>query len=476
MLPGRRHERRRRCGCLYCPSASRHRPDVRKAAFACLLFAFQCALAAAPSITVPPLEFRERVLPNGLRVVALEDHTSPTVSVQVWYMVGGRDDPSGRSGFAHLFEHLMFKSTKFLKAEQFERLTEDVGGMNNASTREDVTNYFAVVPSNHLERLLWAEAERMQNLDVLDADFRSERAVVQEEYRQRILASPYGRFYESFNPSSYAQHPYKRGVIGNIAELDAASLDDVRAFHRTFYRPDNAVLIVAGDFDAKQLDAWVDKYFAHIARPSSPIPRVSAAEPARTKDARYKVTAPNVPLPAVALTWLGPPANSPDAAALKVAAAILGNGESSRLNQALVYRAQIAQTASFGNDMRVDPGLLIAYAVAAKGVAPDALTKALRAEIEHVAHKPVPAAELAKIKTQLLTQALDARQTPLGKGEALGEAITYHGDVRYANRELDDLMAVTPADVQRVLRKYVLDAKQVTIEYAQDVESKAGAR
>ena len=366
----------------------------------------------------------------------------------------------------------MFKSTKYLKAEQFERLTEDVGGMNNASTREDVTSYFAVVPSNHLERLLWAEAERMQNLDVVDNDFKSERAVVQEEYRQRVLASPYGRFYESFNPNSYAAHPYRRGVIGNIDELNAASLDDVRAFHRTFYRPDNAVLIVTGDFDAKQLDAWVDKYFAPIARPSSPIPRVSTAEPARTKDSRIKVTGPNVPLPAVALTWLAPPSSSPDAAALKVAAALLGNGESSRMNQALVYRAQIAQTASFGTDTRVDPGLLIAYAVAAKGIAPDALVKALRSEIERLAHKPIAPSELAKIKTQLLTQALDSRQTPLGKGEALGDAITYHGDAKYANRELDELMAVTSADVQRVLRKYVLDAKQVTIEYAQDDEAK----
>jgi zinc protease len=446
---------------------------VRRALFLCLLLALQTAVAAPAAIKVPPLEFRERVLPNGLRVVSLEDHTSPTVSVQVWYLVGGRDDPAGRSGFAHLFEHLMFKSTKFLKAEQFDRLTEDVGGLNNASTREDVTNYFAVVPSNHLERLLWAEAERMQNLDVVDANFKSERAVVQEEYRQRVLASPYGRFYESFNPSSYAAHPYRRGVIGNIEELDAASLDDVRAFHRTFYRPDNAVLIVTGDFDPKELDAWVDKYFAPIAKPSAPIPRVSTAEPARTKDAHVKVSGPNVPLPAVAMTWLAPPSNSPDAAALKVAAALLGNGESSRLHQALVYRRQIAQTASFAVDTRVDPGLLIAYAVAAKGMAPEALAKALRAEIERLAHKPIPAGELAKIKTQLLTQALDARQTPLGKGEALGDAVTYRGDARYVNRELDDLMAVTPADVARVLRKYVLDAKQVTIEYAQDGDPKA---
>ena len=423
--------------------------------------------ASPPTVTVPPLEFRERVLANGLRVVTLEDHTSPTVAVEVWYEVGGKNDPPGRSGFAHLFEHLMFKGTKYLEAEQLDRLTEDVGGMNNAATREDVTHYFEVVPSNHLERILWAEAERMANLDVADENFKSERAVVEEEYRTRVLASPYGRFFESFAPRSYAVHPYKQGVIGNIGELEAASLDDVRDFHRAFYRPDNAILIVAGDFDPAQLDAWIDKYFAPIAKPATPIPQVTATEPPRTRDARHRETGPNVPLPAVALTWAGPSARSPDAAALDVAAALLGNGESSRLNQALVYRAQIAQEVSFSADLRADPGLLVAYAVAAKGTSPDALLKALRSEIVRLAQKPVPEAELDKVKTQLLTQALDGRQTPMGKADALGEAIVYRGDPAYANRELDELMAVTASDVQRVLRKYVLDAKEVAIEYVE---------
>ena len=162
------------------------------------------------------------------------------------------------------------------------------------------------MPSNHLERLLWAEAERMQNLDVVDANFKSERAVVQEEYRQRVLASPYGRFYESFAPRSYTTHPYRRGVIGNIDELEAASLDDVRAFHRTYYRPDNAILIVTGDFDpeaARRLDRQVLR--RRSPRPAAPIPRVTATEPPRTRDARYVETGPNVPLPAVGLTWLG---------------------------------------------------------------------------------------------------------------------------------------------------------------------------
>ncbi len=434
------------------------------------------ALSAPPAkLSVPPLDFRERVLGNGLRVITLEDHASPTVSVQVWYDVGGKNDPQGRSGFAHLFEHLMFKSTKYLKAEQFDRLTEDVGGNNNASTGDDSTNYYAVVPSNHLERLLWAEAERMTNLDVSDANFKSERGVVEEEYRQRVLASPYGRFYESFNPRSYTVHPYRRGVIGNIDELESASVDDVRTFHRTYYRPDNAVLIVTGDFDTKEADAWIDKYFAGIPRPATPIPRVTATEPARTQDARYREAAPNVPLPAVAITWLAPSARSPDAAALKVAAALLGNGESSRLNQALVYRAQIAQKASFGADLRVDTGLLIAYAIAATGKTPDALAQALRREIDQLAARPVSEAELSKAKIQLLTQALLERQTPLGKGSALGDAILIQGDARRVNRDLDELQAVTPADVQRVVRKYLTGARAVTIEYAQAPAAAGGA-
>ncbi len=430
------------------------------------------APVAAP-LAIPPLAFRDRTLPNGLRVVTVEDHSSPTVSVQVWYGVGGKDDPAGRSGFAHLFEHLMFKSTRYLANEQFDRLTEDVGGSNNASTREDVTNYFEVVPSNHLQRLLWAEAERMSNLDVNEANFRSERAVVQEEYRQHVLADPYGRFFEALAPHSYQVHPYRRGVIGNIAELDAASLDDVRAFHRTYYRPDNALLVVAGDFDQAELDGWVDTYFGAIGRPATPIPRVNVTEPERTRDSTYRETGPNVPLPAVALTWLGPTARSPDAAALHVASALLAEGDSSRLHESLVYRKEIAQHIGFSLDSTTDAGIIVAYAIGARGATPAALADALRAGIVKLATGPIPPAELAKVKLQMVTQELEERETPIGKGMAIGEAVMYRGDPAYVNRELDELQAVTAADVQRVLRRYVLDGKQVTVEYVQ--ARKAGA-
>ncbi|MGZ9101042.1 MAG: M16 family metallopeptidase, partial [Brevundimonas sp.] len=208
------------------------------------------APANPAAIAVPPLGFAERTLPNGLKVYTARDASTANVTVQVWYKVGSKDDPAGRSGFAHLFEHLMFKATKNFPDETFDRLTEDVGGNNNAFTSDDVTAYHETIPANHLQRLLFAEADRMSSLVVGDDVFKSERAVVQEEYRQGILASPYGRLFGLFEPATvYQESPYRRSTIGSIEDLDAATLEDVRRFHATYYRPDNAYLIVAGNFD-----------------------------------------------------------------------------------------------------------------------------------------------------------------------------------------------------------------------------------
>ncbi len=443
---------------------------------ACLAFG---AAAAGPSVAmtsaatsatlkVPRIVFKERKLSNGLTVISSESHASPTVSVQVWYRVGGSDDPAGRSGFAHLFEHMMFKSTKYLKSEQFDRMTEDVGGSNNASTSEDVTEYDEVVPSNHLETLLWAEAERMTNLKVDAGNFSSERAVVEEEYRERILASPYGRFFEAVRTQPYLQHPYRRGVIGSIENLDAATLDDVVAFHDRYYRPDNATLVVTGDFDARQLDAWVDKYFAPIARPAAPLPVRDAKESPWTSDRSITVKAPKVPLPAVAAVWLAPPVTDADAPALQVAAALLSSGESSRLNQSLVYRQQIATQAGFSADLRAGPGLLIASAIAAGGKDAQAVRSALLAEVRRLVDKPASPAELDKIKVQILTGAFGTRQTPIGLASAIADAAVLGGNASRVNTDLDDLQRVTAADVQRVMRRYVTGAHMVSFDYAED--------
>src|SRR4051812_43832453 len=302
------------------------------------------AKAAPPKTSVvPPIVYKQRTLPNGLQVYQSLDRSTPNVTVQVWYGVGSKDDPQGRSGFAHLFEHMMFKATRDLPAESFDRLTEDVGGMNNASTYDDFTNYYEVVPANHLQRLIWAEAERMGSLVIDKANFDSERDVVKEELRQRVLASPYGRLFALYLPqATYAAHPYHRPGIGSIEELDAASIDDVRAFHEAYYRPDNAALIVVGNFDEAKLNAWIDKYFAGLKHPAQPIGRVTAVEPPRTGPGVYNGYGPIVPLPAVVISWLGVKASDPDAPALKVLDQILSGGKSSRLYDDLVYDKRIA--------------------------------------------------------------------------------------------------------------------------------------
>lgn len=425
------------------------------------------ASTTAAPIALPPLALRERRLPNGLHVVSVPDRASATVSVQVWYRVGGKDDPQGRSGFAHLFEHMMFKSTRHMPNEMFDRLTEDVGGNNNAFTAEDMTAYQSEVPSNHLERILWAEAERLANLNVDQANLDSERAVVQEELRQRVLADPYGRLFNALPREQFVLHPYRRPVVGSIEDLAAATLDDVTRFHATYYRPDNAVLIVVGDFDPPQFDGWVDKYFGPLKPPAEPIPRVTVKEPQRAADRRVTMHGPNVPLPAVAVLWQGPNAAHADAAAYDIASALLSAGDSSRLNEALVYRAQAAQAVGFASELYADAGMLAAYAIAASKEPLPRLEAALLREITRLATGPIAAAELDKVRTQLLTAALVGRQTPQGKAGAIGKAVLQRGDPRDADRELQRLQAVTAADVQRVL-KQMLAGKRVTIHYTQE--------
>jgi zinc protease len=433
-----------------------------------------CALAynAAPVLPtahaqtkLPQMNFKERTLANGMRVYSLEDHSSPTVAIQVWYHVGSKDDPQGRSGFAHLFEHIMFKSTKNMKSEMMDRLTEDVGGFNNAFTADDMTVYYEVVPSNYLETLLWAEADRLSSLTVDDANFKSERDVVIREFEQSYVAPPYGKLNLLIEQKSFTTHPYKRPGIGNVEELRAATLEDVRSFHATYYRPDNATLIVAGDFDQKQLDAWVDKYMARIPKPDKPLPRVSVKEPERTSERRYVDYGEHAPLPAVAITYLAPPQASDDIFPLRIAETILGEGESSRLYRSLVYEQQLAQDIHADVDTREDMSLFKLMAILASGKKAEDAEHALLAELRRMQDAPVTAAELEKAKNQIITERLLARETNNGKALAIGEAAVILGDATRVNTDIERLQAVTASDVQRVMKKYFSDTNRVVIHF-----------
>jgi zinc protease len=438
-----------------------------------LLLAVLAALIVSPllqvdalaQVSVPPIKFRERTLANGMRVLSAVDPSSPTVAIQVWYHVGSKDDPERRSGFAHLFEHIMFKATRNMKSEMMDRLTEDVGGFNNAFTNPDVTVYYEVVPSNYLQTLLWAEAERLSGLTVDEPNFKSERSVVQEEFRQGVLAPPYGMLEYLIEQQSFITHPYKRSTIGSIEDLEAATLPDVRAFHSTYYRPDNATLVVVGDFDPKQFEAWVDKYFGVIAKPSIPLPRVNVKEPERSRERRITHYAANVPLPAIAVTYLTPSQKSADAEPLAVAATILSQGESSRLYRSLIYEQQVAQSADAVADLREDAGLFYFNVVVAGGKKPEEAERALLAEIKKLQDAPPTASELDKAKNQLVTDELRERETSNGKALALGASAVLLGDPNRVNTDVARLQAVTAADVQRVLKKYFAPANRLVIHY-----------
>ena len=422
-------------------------------------------LSREPDAEIKKLSFKHTTLQNGLEIYSIEDHSSPTVAVQVWYHVGSKDDPNRRSGFAHLFEHIMFKGNEHLTPETFEELTENVGGENNAFTAPDVTVYHEVVPSNYLEPILWAEAERMSSLALNDANFNSERDVVKEEYRQRILANPYGEFSLAIDQKSFAAHPYKRPSIGNIAELDAAQLPEVKAFHSTFYRPDNATLIVVGDFKATDLETWTKKYFGPITRPAAKIPRVTVAEPPRKEDASEVLSSAKAPLPAFAVTYLGPSVRSNDEAALELAEEILSGGQSSRLYQSLVYEQQVAQRASFDADLREDLGLLTYRVIVASGQSLPEAEKSLNDQIERILKNGVTEAELDKAKNRFLTGKLMERETNNGKAGALGEAAVIYRDPNHINSDLARYQAVTAGQIKDVLNKYTAGKKNVLIEY-----------
>jgi zinc protease len=425
------------------------------------------ALPTIPAIAidVAPIEYVDRTLANGLRAILVPNRRVPSVAINVAYRVGGKDDPPARSGFAHLFEHLMFKGTSRTAPETIDRLTEDVGGFNNAFTSEDITNYYEVVPSNHLERLLWAEADRLATLDVNAANFATERDVVIGEYDQRILAEPYGMLDELVNREAYLVHPYRRGVIGSPDELNAASLEDVVAFHATYYRPDNAILVVAGDFGVDEASRWIDAYFGTIPTPATAIPRVHVTEPEQTVERTLEYRAANVPLPAVEEAYHIPAASHPDAAALEVLETVLGAGRSSRLYTALVYHKQVATSANASADLREHPGLFGLRVTCARGVPLAQARAALAHELDRVRAQAPDEAELMRARTQIASSVVRSRQTNSGIALMLVQSTAERGDPGLVNDDLARYLAVTGDDVVRVARTYLRPENRTVVEY-----------
>ena len=417
------------------------------------LLTAQGLAAAALKVSPPELKIRQHQLANGMKVILHEDHSVPAANVQVWYHVGSKDERQGRSGFAHLFEHIMFKGSANVAPEEHINFINSIGGRFNATTDFDRTLYFQTFPSQYLERMLWMEADRMRSLNVSEENFVSERDVVKEERRLRIENPPFGRLFEVVLDKTFSAHPYRILPIGSMADLNAATIEDVREFHRTYYVPNNATLVVSGDFQSDETLAWIEKYFASIPKGQA-IPRNIPKEPAQTAERRTVEYDANTPLPVVIFTYHMPEAGNPDLYALQVAANVLSNGQSSRLYRKLVYDQQLALQAGGQSIVLEDPGVFFFFAILQAGKTVEEAETSLVEEAQRLIAEPVPQEELEKAKNQLVAAEVFERQTVQDKGVAIGYASVILEDVSRVDKDLAELQKVTAADVQRVAKAY----------------------
>ena len=419
-----------------------------------LLFGALVQFALVHAAVRPPrLDYQITTLSNGLTVVLSEDHSTPIVHLQLWYHVGSKDERPGRTGFAHLFEHMMFKGSKNADAEQHISMIANIGGQSNAYTTDDETVFWETVPSQYLPLVLWLEADRMATLRIDRGTFESEREVVKEERRMRVDNQPYGRLSEIINDAAFTVHPYKHTTIGSMVDLDAASVDDVREFYNTYYVPGNATLALVGDFDSNQALELVSRYLGRVPRSDRPIPRDYPKEPPSERERRITTTE-NWPLPAVVVAYHITYDGHPDSYPLHIASKILSDGQSSRIYKKLVYEQGLALTAFGGGNLIEDPNLFFAVAIVQPGHTPAEAEKALIAELDRLRSEPITEHELQRAKNQFARDYIVARESNQEKAAQLAHAVVIHRDIKTADGEFEIFMNITSADVQRVARTY----------------------
>ena len=414
------------------------------------------------AIRPPKLQYQIATLGNGLRVILSEDHSTPIVHVSVTYHVGSKNERAGRTGFAHLFEHMMFKGSKNVEPESHTSIIASVGGRSNAYTTEDETVFWQTLPAQYLPLALWMEADRMATLRISDADFKREREIVKEERRMRIENQPYGRLSEIIYDNTFTSHPYKHPTIGSMADLEAATVEDVRGFHSTFYVPENAVLTVVGDFDTAQATQLVSQYFARVPKAARPVPRDIPQEPQQPKERRV-VVEEAWPLPAVVVAYHITYDGHPDSYPLHITSKILSDGQSARIPRELVYNKRIALTAFGSGNITEHPNLFYAVAIVQPGQKPEAAERALIAEFDRLKSEPVTATELQRAKNQFARDYIVGRESNQDKALHLAHAAVIHNDIATADGEFDIFTNTTTADVQRVARRYFNETNRTVL-------------
>jgi zinc protease len=430
------------------------------------LLASSATLACAADTTVanaelPNVPFTETHLENGLRVILAPDKTAPVFGIAVTYNVGSRDERPGRTGFAHLFEHMMFQGSENVGKGEHFILVFNNGGNMNGTTNEDRTNYFEALPKNQLDLALFLEADRMAKLAVNQANLENQRNAVQEERRLGVDNQPYGRSYLEIDNLGYDTFAYKHSTIGSMSDLNAANLKDVQEFFRIYYAPNNAVLTLVGDFEPADAVAKVKKYFGGIARqPAPPAPDVTEEEHAGER--RATIYDPLARLPQVLMAYHIPPGNTPENYTAQVLADVLGEGESSRLYQRLVKEKQLATSIQVQADARRGPSSFYVMATPRAGVKPEDVEKAIYDEIAALTASGVTPQEMDKARTQALRRMIQARQSDMSTAVRMGQYAVYFDHPGLINTWLAKYDAVTAEQVQAAAKKYLV-AKQRTV-------------
>ena len=415
-----------------------------------------------PSAKPIRIPFKEFKLKNGLRVIVSEDHSAPTYSIDVTYNAGSRDERKGRTGFAHLFEHMMYQGSENVGKGEHFILIDMNGGSMNGTTNEDRTTYFETLPANQLDLGLYLEADRMKSLVINQANLDNQRNAVQEERRLGVDNQPYGKTFEAITETAYDNFAYKHSVIGSMGDLNAATVQDVADFFRTYYAPNNAVLTLVGDFKTDEALAKVKKYFEAIAsQPAPPVPNVT--EPEQTAERRATIEDGFARVPRVDIIYKMPAGDSPDFYALSLLGRIIGAGNSSRLYQKLVKEQEIATAVFAGAQEKRGPSLFQIAALTPPGKNLADVEKLIYAELDRLKNEPVADWELEKVRMLVRRQRAQQMQSTLGRAIGLGQYALFYGNANLINDVEDKYNRVTKEDIQRVARTYFKDTSRSVI-------------
>ncbi|PZF74625.1 M16 family metallopeptidase [Taibaiella soli] len=417
------------------------------------------------------IKFTEYDMPNGLHVILHEDHATPIVAMSVMYHVGSKNEDPQRTGFAHFFEHLLFEGSENIKRGEYMKLVQANGGELNANTTQDRTFYYEVLPSNQLELALWMESERMLHAKIDTIGVETQRKVVKEEKKQSYDNRPYGQLLNVVYENSFTVHPYRWTPIGKEQYIDQATLGEFMDFYKTFYVPNNAVVVIGGDINIEQSKALITKYFGDIPRGTKAIPRPTAVEPAQTAEKRVTFY-DNVQLPAVLLSYHTPKIGTDDYYAIQMLTQLLSQGNSSRFHKEIVDKQQKAVEAGAFALPNEDPSLAVMFSIANMNVKPAELEKAMEDEIEKVKTTPLSNEEYQKLINQAETDFVAKNQKVLGVVTNLATYWTFEGNANLINTELDRYRKITKEDLQRVANKYFTKENRLVVYYLPKSEEK----